>query len=102
LLSDYVVQLSDSPTFYLLEMLDKREGLVEPVEQIAPPLIVGRSSESDGVVFKTIPVDQQQEHIWSLDAPRQGQRPEAGHSADDRFRIGKRRPKLLAHAGPNR
>jgi hypothetical protein len=36
-----------SPAFYLPEMLDERERLVEPMEQLAPVLIVGRASKSD-------------------------------------------------------
>jgi hypothetical protein len=67
--SDTVLIRCGSEVFYVLEVLDERERLVEPMEQFAPLLIVGGASESGGVVFKTIPFDQQQEHVWSLDAP---------------------------------
>jgi hypothetical protein len=85
----------------VLKVLDERERLVEPMKQLAPLLIVGRASESNGVVLKAIPLDQQEEHIRSLDAPRQCQRLEAGDSADDRFRLGKRRAELIAHPSSN-
>jgi hypothetical protein len=60
------------------------------MKQLAPLLIVGRAPESNGVVLKAIPFDQQEEHIGSLEAPRQCQRLKTGASADDRFRFGKR------------
>lgn len=86
-----------SGALYLLKVLDEWERLVEPMKQLAPLLIVGRAPESNCVVFKAIPFDQQEEHIRSLEAPRQCQRLETGDSADDRFRFGKRRAELIAH-----
>lgn len=80
-------------------MLDERERVIEPVEQLAPLPVLLRLSEADGVVFKAIPLHEKQVGVSGLHRSRERQRLKAGHGGDDHLRFYKRRLELTFHAG---
>ncbi len=49
-------------------VLDGGKGIVEVVEECFPALVFGRASESNGVIFKRFPIDEQQVAGLVLDA----------------------------------
>jgi hypothetical protein len=70
-----------------LVMLNNREWFVELVQVPAPLLVFRRATKPLGVVLDTIPLDEQQVVIGSLDAARQPQVVKARHAGNQRHRI---------------
>lgn len=70
---------------YGLKVFDDRERIVETVQEFAPLLVLRRSSESFGVVFKLGPLDQKEICAWSFQAPREGEALKSWHRRDDRL-----------------
>lgn len=64
-------------------MLDGGKGLIEVVQQLAPLLVVLRTAKAHGVVLQAVPFHEQQVGARALQAPRQCQAPEAGHTHND-------------------
>src|SRR5450830_936584 len=60
-------------------VLHDGERVVEPVEQPAPLLILGRAAEAVRVVFQSFPLDQQQVRPRALSTAREPETQEARH-----------------------
>ena len=64
-------------------MLHFGEGVIEMVEEFPPPLELVGAPETLHVVFKAIPLDEQQVAARSFDALLEPQAPEPGGRGDD-------------------
>ena len=64
-------------------MLYDGKGLIEVVQQLAPLLVVLRTAKAHGVVLQAVPFHEQQVGARALQAPRQCQAPETGHTRND-------------------
>ena len=80
-------------------MLDRRERLVEVMQEPSPVLVLRRLPEPLGVVFEPRPLDEQEIRARPFDASLQLQRLEAGHRGDDRARFGEGRLERILETG---
>lgn len=66
-----VVDRLRSGAKHVLVVLHDGERVVEVVQQFAPPLVLGRAAEADGVVLEAVLLDQQQVGAGALQASGQ-------------------------------
>ena len=83
-----------------LVVLDRRERVVEVVQQRPPPLVRVRLPEALGVVLEPVPAHEEHVAIRLLDASLELQTIETGHRRDDRLRLGERDLEVGRLVGP--
>jgi len=82
-------------------MFDDGKGIVVVMQKRSPALIFRGLSETDGMVFEAIPMDEQDVSIRIFDTSLKLVAHEAGHGRDDRLGLSKGRFKLIGFAGAN-
>ena len=80
-------------------VLDRRERVIEVMEQALPLLIAGRLPEPLRVILEHLPLHEQEIAVRRLDTTQQLQRSEPGARGDDRLRGGERSLELSRSTG---